>query len=803
MFKSYFISAIRSLKKSKTYTVINVSGLALGLGLCATTIAYVAYEFSWEDCHHNHDRIYRVETTYTHNDTVQGYARVMAPLGDAIVQEVPGVLQAAVFRHFGEVKAIVNREEFSVGNVIFARPEFFEVFDVTVRSGDPHSVLSQPGGVLISDSVARMLFPDQSPVGQLVTLKEPYSGGRFELSVAGVFETMPRNTQLYCDFIAPYAASAGVADFPIDRWDLPGTDLTYLLLDKGADPAAVLGAIENVARRRLGSELANMYSFRLRPLKDIYFATYFTENRGELYPGGEYEIIFMLTAFALFILFQAIANFINLATARSADRAREVGVRKTFGAQRSQLIGQFLSESMVVTFVALVLSLPIYEFCRTGLATFVPGKEINGIFGSPVALAATLGLALLTGLAAGLYPALYLSRPQPVTVLRGRGAMQASRPWLRRSLVVFQFALAIVFIVSTIIIYRQAKFVSQFEVGFDRDNVLVLKFKGDEAGSNCALMKEQVMTLPGVIDAARTGSVMGTRQIETQLIFSTPECRDEDRIVVKRYSGDVNFTRIFGLQVTRGRDLSVAGIEDQKDAVLINESMVKELKLADPLGHMFYSTEGRTYEVVGVVKDFYGATIGWSYGSRSIITHNPDEGTILNVKMAGNDNATMLAAVQQLWSRTVPTQDFTYSFLDDDIRASYKDVTEIMKMFGVLSIVSVGIACLGILGLVSYTAEQKTKEIGIRKVLGATVPSILVMLSRELLILIGIANLIAWPVAYFLTSDFLSEFAFRINPGIGTYCIGGVLAVIIALTTAGYQSLRAARVNPVESLRNE
>jgi putative ABC transport system permease protein len=587
------------------------------------------------------------------------------------------------------------------------------------------------------------------------------------------------------------------------RWDLPGTDLTYLLLDEGADPASVQAAIENVARRRLGPELGGMYSFRLRPLKDIYFATYFTENRGELYPGGEYEIVFQLAAIALFILFQAIANFINLATARSADRAREVGVRKTFGAQRGQLIGQFLGESMLVTLAALALSLPIYEFCRIGLANFVPTKEINGIFGSPVALAATLGLVLLTGLAAGLYPALYLSRPQPVTVLRGRGAMQASRPWLRRSLVVFQFALAIVFIVSTVIVYQQARYVSQFDVGFDRDNVLVLKFQGDEAARHCALMKEQVAALSGVVTAVRTNSVLGTRQTASSGFFPTPERREEDMIVAKRFNVGPEFVSMFGLKVVEGRDFAVDRPDDVDRSVLINESMVRELGLTNPIGHRFYRDEGKVFEVVGVVRDFHGSSIDWAYRSMSVITLNPDPCRILNVKLAAGDFSATLEAIRKCWERTVFTQDFEYSFLVDDIQATYQETREMIKLFGVLAVMSIAIACLGILGLVSYTAEQKTKEIGIRKVLGATVPSILALFSKEFLILIAIANVIAWPGAYFLTGGFLSDFAFRVDPGIGTYCLGGALSAIMALGTAGYQSLRAARANPVESLRYE
>jgi len=803
VYKNYIISAVRALMKSKAYTIINVSSLALGLALCMTAVAYVVYEHSWEDCHKHHDRIYRVEATYTHGDTLTSYARVMAPLGDAILEEVPGAEQAAIFRHFKEITAVVNREDFSTGNLIFARPEFFDVFDVTTRVGDPRVILAQPGQVMVSDSAARVLFPNQNPVGQVITLKEDYRKYRFELEIAGVFETMPRNTQVYCDFIASYSSSATVADLPVDRWDLLGTDLTYLLLDKDTDPAGVLASIDNLAKRRLGPELAGLYSFRLRPLKEIYFDTYFTESRGELYPGGEYEIVFMVSFIALFILIQAIANFINLSTARSVDRTREVGVRKTFGAQRGQLIRQFLSESSLLALFAFLLGLPFYELFRVGLAAFLPGKELSGIFGSPLALATSLVIVFLTGLAAGLYPALYLSRSQPVTVLRGKTLMRASNSWLRRGLVVFQFGLAIVFIVTTVVIYQQARFVSQFDVGFDRDNVLVLQFSGDDAARNCALMKEQVTAIPGVANAVRTNSVLGTRQTSSWALFPTPDRRDEDVIIAKKFSSDPEFVSMFGLQVVQGRNFASDQPDDLDHSILINESMVKELGLANPLGYRLYRGKDKVFEVIGVVKDFYGASIGWAYRSMSVITLNPDSCTVLNVKLIGDNIPASLAAIEQVWRRTIHTQDYTYSFLEDEIQASYQEVREMTKMFGVLAVVSIGIACLGILGLVSYTAEQKTKEIGIRKVLGATIPSIMITFSREFLLLIAVANLFAWPGAFFLTNGFLSEFAFKIAPGVGTYCIGGVLSAILALATAGYQSLKAARANPVDALRYE
>jgi len=801
MIRSYVVSAVRSLMKNRMYTVINVAGLAFGLALCVTVITYISYEYSWEDGHQRHDRIFRVEATYRHGDTLEMHARVMAPLGDAILGEVPGVEQAAVFRQYSEIKVEVNKEEFPGGQLILARPGFFDVFTVPVRVGDPRVILEQPLKVLVSDSASRAYFPDQNPVGKEIELKSWDGETRFTVEIAGVFEDLPRNTQLHCDFIASYSSLSSIG-LDTQSWTNLGGDLTYLLLEADADPLAVAAAVQETADRRLGAELSERYSFRLKPLKDIYFDTYFSGNFGELYPGGEYEIVYLLSAIALFVLIQAIANFINLSTARSADRAREIGVRKTFGAERSQLMKQFLGESLLLAMAAMLVGLPFYELFQYGLHILLPGQGLTSVYGSVSLLLATFALVLITGLLAGFYPAFYLSRFRPVTAIQGQILAKSSRSWLRRGLVLFQFTLALVFILTTIISFRQSSLVMNLDLGFDRDNMLVLRFNGDDASRNCELMREELRACVGVIGATRVNHPLGTRQNSSWGFYPTPDLDREKMILAKRYSVDCDFVSLFDLQVVEGRDFSPDRPEDPNRSILINESMVRDLGLSDPIGYRLYRRDGY-WEVIGVLKDFQGSTVDWFHSRMSIVTLTPENSDVLCIKLSGSDLPTTLSAIGRIWDRTVPNQTFSYSFLDEDIRASYRDLSYQVRLFGVLSAVTIAIACMSIFGLISYTAEQKTKEIGIRKVLGASVPRLVIMLAREFLTLIAVANLLAWPGAHLLASDFLQEYAFRVDVGVGTYVSGGLLVAFLALATSGYQSFKAARANPVEALRYE
>jgi len=795
MVKNYITTAIRNLRKHRLYALINLVSLSFGLALSLTALSYVVYEFTWEDCHEHHDRIYRVEAAYTHGDTVIQQARMMAPLGPAIAREIPGVDRVATFRHYWEASLKVGDQEFTTDFPLQAGPGFFEVFTVPLKTGDVATALSEPYSALISDSLAGLLFPGQEPMGQVFTVNDS-----IEWRVTGVLENVSRHTQVHTDLILSYSTlqSTGV---DVSSWSDLGTDLTYLLLEPEADPGTVEALIPGLVSQRLPAELAERYSFHLKPLDEIYFDTYFSGVQGQLYPGGEWEIIYMLSAIGLFVLIQAVANFVNLSTARAADRSKEVGVRKTFGAERSHLLRQFLGESLMLTFAAAFVGLGFYEFFRQGLRVLLPGQELASILSRLDMGLASLALVVAVGVVAGFYPAVYLSRYRPVAVLQSRSGSTSSRSVMRRVLVVFQFTLAIIFVISTVIIYRQQTFVFNTDLGFDKDNMLILRLADETAAEDGELIKSEIQNVDGVLGTTRCNHVLGTR-FGWRWFWTAPEQVDSTRINVKYYAVDYDFLTTMGLEVTDGRWFVENRPEDIDHAVLISEAMVTELGIDQPIGYRLYSGS-RDYEVVGVLKDFHGASMDFTYRSMSVVTLKPSDTYYLYARLPADDIAGSVVAIRRMWEQVLPNQEFTYSFLDEDIRAVYHEMADMIRVFGVLAVISIGIACLGIFGLVCYTAQQKTKEIGIRKVLGASVARMVMMLAREFVVLIVIANVIAWPLAYLFMSSFLQEFPFRVSLGIGTFASGGLLALALALATSGYQSFKAARANPVQALRYE
>jgi putative ABC transport system permease protein len=797
MLKNYFKIAFRSLMKHRLFTFINVFGLAFGLALCISVMTYISYENSWEDCHQHKDRIYRIEGKYSHMDTLVSHARVMAPLGNAVLDAVQGIEQVAVFRHYRRNPVEIDNEKYDIGGMIYARPEFFDVFSVPLRVGEPVSALSEPMSILISDSAAGVYFPDQNPVGRVIRIYDS-----LDCQITGIIEDMPNNTQLNCDFIASYSTLNALGR-DMESWERLGTDLTYLLLDESIDPREVEARIPAIAGEYLSPEMAGRYSFSLRPLNEIYFDTYYAGNQGELYPGGEMDIIYMFTAIALFILIQAIANFVNLSTARAADRMKEIGVRKVVGASRSHLIRQFLGESVIITVAAMLIAMGVFhEFFRRGIESILPRQMLADLYTEPTLLLLCLVFMITVGILAGLYPAFYLSRFKPIAVLRSSIGIKSKRSLVRRGLVVFQFTLTIVFIVSTIIIYRQMHFVADMDLGFDKENMLILQLTGDDAGKNCQILKSEIQKQNRVLAAAATDHKLGTRLTSSYGYFTNPECKTDDIIVVKKYRVDHDFIPAFGIEVIQGRGFSPDRPEDAGNGILINESMVKELQIANPIGYRLYGGK-KSWEVIGVVRDFHGTSMDWSYRAKSVIQLEPENCNMLAVKLPPDNIPASIAAVKETWENTLPGETFQYSFLQDDISGAYREMNDQLNAFGVLSLVTILIACLGTLGLVTYSAGQKTREIGIRKVLGANVHGIVMMLAREFMLLIAISTVIASPAAYFLMQGFLQEFPFRISLGGGTFAIGGLMALIFALAAAGYQSIKAARANPVESLRYE
>ena len=809
MFTHYFKTAVRMLLRKKRYTVINIIGLAIGLALCLATISHVTHEKSFEDFHEYGDAIYRVECDFARADSQFSIASVMPPLGAALALEIPEVEHAAVFRvrqvtsiTIDDFRQRVINEYAGAGyahgnKLIFAGPEYFEVFTFPLVQGNPATALSEPNTALISEDAAEEYFPNQNPVGQVMVIND-----RYTCKITGILKNVPQNTQLYCHFIISYA-TLEATDTNMDSWETFDGDYAYMLLTGTADPDIVQSKISSVTGRYFPPEHAKDYSFRLKPLNDIFFGVYTSPNRGELYPAGEASVIYSFLAVALFILIVAIANFINLSTARSADRMKEVGMRKVFGAYRQHLIRQFLGESIIIVFVSMLLAVAIFEIFKLNIEGVMPREMFADIYNNPVFLLSSLGLIVVVGVMAGFYPALYISRYQPITVLQGKGGMKSSRSRLRKGLVIFQFAVAAVFIFMTTIIIRQTNMITSVDPGFVTDNIMVLDFDGEQAAEHCRLVQNEVMQTVPVDASSAVNCPPGRRRLAFYGYYTDERRRREDRVVTKAFMTDYDFLETFGLTLVDGRNFSPGVASDVEHAIIVNESFARTLGGDNPIGTKLYGSEDRFYEIIGVVKDFHAMPLSFGYRSEILIMMDPERTTSLALHLPPENIAGSVAAVRQAWERALPGYEFDYSFLDAEINGSYSESRSQSKLFMAFAIFAIAIACMGVLGLVSYTSQQRTKEIGIRKVLGASVGSIVAMLSREFVLLIVIANVLALPIAYIIMQDFLRWFPYQVGIGIGTYAfvIGTVL--FFALATAGLQSVIAGMANPVDALRCE
>jgi putative ABC transport system permease protein len=809
MFKNYFKIAFRNLVKQKLYSSINIFGLSVSLALCLIVLGHVAYELSFEDIHKNKDKIYRVNGRYASEGYELYSAKVMASLGKALVNEIPEVEKAAIFRVLGNINLQIDEKKFKAygdfenqgyehsGNVICANSDFLDVFTFPLLQGDPETILEEPFSLLISENAAKEYFPNQNPIGKLIKINND-----LECHVTGILKNIPENTQLHCDFIISYPSLKKTSE-GTETWNHLGDDYVYVLLNEKANPKEVEQKIPSIISKHFTVEEAKKHQFDLQNLKDIYFNVYGSRRQGELYPAGESENLYAWLSIAVFILLIAVTNFVNLSTARSTERVKEVGIRKVFGAFRTQLIKQFLGESFLITCCSIILSLFLYSLFKSMIKPVLPREMFADFYNNALLMVFLISLVVVVGLFSGFYPALHLSRFKPIAILQSRTNAKSSKSILRKGLIVFQFTIAIGFICCTAIISKQIHFITSMELGFNNENILVLDFEGEDAAKNCALMKNEILHNNPVLAVSSNNCPPGRDKSSYYGFYRNETRQKEDFIITKTYSADYDFLSTFGLEIIAGREFKKEIVGDINHAIIINESAAKTLNIDNPLGYTLYGGKNQLYEVVGVVKDFHGSRLDHSSEYMSVIMLDPEHCTSLSIKLPSEDIKQSITNIQKTWESTLPGIPFNYMFLDDEIRTMYSEYKAMIKLLLTLSLISISIACLGILGLASYTAEQRTREIGIRKVLGASVSNIVKMLSKEFVILIIISNLIAWPLAYLAMNGFLQAFAYKVKIGIDIFILSGSIVLFLALFLSSFQAIRASLANPVDTLKYE
>jgi len=812
MLKNYLKIGLRSLRREKLYAVVTIAGLAIAMAVCLLVLLYVRYETSYDRFHSKADRIYRIteersrtnplsENAFSADRNVTHTASSDFRLGPALLETIPEVMDyARLFKPGKPVWLAGGDKRFYEDHVLSADPSVFRVFDFSLREGDPGTALSGPNRVVISREIARKYFGDENPIG-----KSLFLDGEYLLQVTGILNPVPKNSHVQFDILYSFN----------DKFPVHGSIYTYVLLAEGADAVQVQSKLPGVARTYLDDQHAT-YALNLQALTDIHLRS---DLRREAYLGksteigtnGSIEQVYLFSAIAALILLIACINYANLATSRAVARSREVGLRKVAGAHRHQLITQFLTESALVSCIALVVAIGLVLLLLPSFGNAIMvDVPVASVF-SMESAGLALGLVLIVGLAAGSYPSFYLTRMNPALVVKGLLGAPQSSGTLRKSLVVAQFAISAVLIVATLVVQKQLDHVRNQQLGFEKEQRLVLP-NTRVLGSQYRAFKDELLSLPSV-ERVTTTSILPTRPwFEGYTSTSNYEgAKYEGTVVTQEFLVDHDFVETLGIEMAEGRDFSEQFATDSQ-AVLVTEATQKVLEWDDPIGKnvvapVWKEVNGEMRvlstdkQVIGVIADFHFGTMrNEVQPSLMSLANGASENVV--IKIATRNVPATVRQVEAVWKNFV-SQPFRYSFLDDDYDSLYRAEERLANLFNVFALLSIFISCLGLFGLVSFTTAQRTKEIGIRKVLGATVSSIVALLSKDFLKLVLVAFVLAVPVAYYAMSRWLEDFAYRIELGPGVFLLAGSAALVIALATVGVHAVRAALANPVESLRYE
>ncbi len=811
MFSNYFTVAVRHLNRQKGYSAINVTSLALGIACCLLIVLYVRDELSYDRYHDKAERIYRVVTDERQGDQVSRTADVLLPTVVFMRNEFPEVVESVRFVPPGNAWMVRYGDKgFYERSFYLADSTVFEVFSVPLVTGNPRTALSGNNRVVLSESIARKYFGDEDPMGKILIAE-----GTFHLEVTGIMQDLPSNTHLGFDILASFRIQEAYSDRTVDEWGWRRSH-SYVLLEEGADPDELEAKLPAFVQKHLGSRYDNDEAsliLNLQPATDIRLHS---RLENELTPNSDISYVYLFVAVAAFIILIACINYMNLATARSAGRAREIGLRKVFGAARGQVARQFLVESLTMTGLAVCLALIIAAIALPWF-NMLTGKAMGLDTGTTwFAVGASVLIGLLIGCVSGSYPALYLSGFAPIETVKGSLSTTAGNVRLRRLLVVGQFVISIALIICTGIVYSQLEYIRAKNMGLNTDQVIAVPQTFEPVINKTRTFKQRVQASPHVVSVSATFTLPGHKYPVIPLTVRKSGEDEADKIELYQAWTDADFADVLGIELLAGRYFDSSFTSDWigSGSTVLNEAAVKRLgyESADAaVGMTFerlmeerqgWEEEGRTqHTIVGVVRDYHYTSLHDPIGPLALF---PDhEGGHVLIKVDTWNMEEGLAAVQEAWQEINPDFAFEYTFVDQTFARLYESEQRFGRVFVTFAALAVTIACLGLFGLASFTAERRTKEIGVRKVLGATVPNLFRLLSHEIFWLVVVANAIAWPIAYIAMTRWLAGFSYRIDPSWAVFILAGALAMAIAQLTVSYQAVRAATANPIDSLRTE
>ena len=805
MLTTYFKIAIRNLKRHRLFSAINILGLTIGLATCTVIMLYVRHELSYDRFNGKADRIVRVIFRGSVQGEKMNEAHVMPPVAHVLKAEFPEVEAATRLRVGGYPRIIYEDKSFREDALVYADSNMFEVFTLPLINGNPKTALQAPYSIVISRRIAVKYFGDEDPINKTLFFKDSNTGYK----VTGVIENVPELSHFHFDL---FASMSSLPEAREDSW-MTSEFFTYLVLPEGYNYKTLEDKLPGVVEKYMGPQLqeamgitfsefkqkGNKLGLFLQPLTDIHLNSGFMYDLG---PRGNRQYVYIFTVIALFMLLIACINFINLSTAAASKRAREVGIRKVLGSERKQLVKQFLTESMALTFIALTFAMIIVKISLP-IFNDLSGAMLDLQLTDPWLLL-SLGLTgLFTAVIAGTYPALFLSSFKPVMVLKGTFKAGRNSISLRSGLVIVQFFISVSLIVGTIVVYRQLSYISSKSLGYDKEQVLVLR-ETALLGEKEEVFRQRLLSDPRVLSVTNSGYLPAGPTNNNNFFVYPGNGNATEQVKTLRYDVDEQYIPTLGIHLLTGRNFS-KDLASDSSSVIINEAAVRSFGWEDKaIGKTISAVNANSssppYRVIGVVKDFHFKSLHERI-SPLVMVLGENNGLI--VKLKTTDVEALLTSVKDIWSELSPGEQFSYSFLDESFENTYKFERTVGHILGIFAGLTIIVACLGLFGLATFTAEQRIKEIGIRKVLGASISDIILLLSKDFLKLVLLANLLAWPLAWWVMNLWLNDFAYRISIAWWIFAVAAILTTVISVLIIGIKALNAGKANPVDSLRTE
>lgn len=786
MFKNYLRTALRNIWKSRIYSFLNVLGLSVGIACTALILLWVENELTYNHNFEKRDHLYKVYENQTYDGKTATFIATPDPLAAAMKNEIPGVRNTARMKQMSSVLFVSgDKEIYETGS--FVDSSFFSMFNIRFKQGNAANVFQQVHSIAISENMAKKFFREGDALGKIIVMD-----GNQEFTVTGILTNLPENTSFEFEWLAPYSIYHDRN--PWLKFWVSNDVTTFAETEPSANIAAINKQLKGfIASRQSG----NMPECFLFSMNDWHLYNYFEDGQ-HIRSGGEIKFVKLFALIAGIILIIACINFMNLATARSEQRAREVGVRKALGAGKGILVGQFLGEALLLSFMAVVLAILITFITLPGFNGLV-GKDLAVGILQPLHFGSLIGLGLLVGLLAGSYPAFYLSSFAPVAVLKGmKMKSQSHAGGIRKGLIVFQFCISIILITSTIIIYQQIQHVKDRQLGYDKNNLIYLDLHGKEM-NNFESLKNNLLATGVVENAALSySSVLEFGQNQSGITWQGKDPLNQTLITFESVTAE--YVATMGMKIKDGRDFYTNGTDT--GSVIINETLAKMISKGDVVGQQLRNGNVQ-YTIVGVLKDIVSGNV-YNNSMPLILSYNPVSANFLSIRLKGGAGVVdALSKVKAVIERDYPRHPFEYKFVDEQFDQLFKAESLIGKLAGIFSLLAIIISCMGLLGLTAYTVERRTKEIGIRKVLGASSMNIVGLIAKGFLKLVAFSCIVAFPVSWFIMSNWLQGYQYRVSIHPWVFLIAGVTACLIALLTVYLQSARAVATNPIKSLRAE